>query len=199
MNLAVELAPRQKRGLALANPVMTASGTFSNGLEFAKVFAVCLLALKFPFEAFIIFFILDILDGWILAYRKRSLILRHRIDKFTDFLCQIAFYLIAIQLWPSLLVILTVFFVLAFIKTLFFIKTGNRNWLIGLPGFFPIFFFFGLIIDRFYMSLTLFLSDMTSMIVFSIIIVVVAVLYEAIYNGVLFRLRYAKALGVCYD
>ena len=40
MNLSVELAPRRKRGLLLANPVMTASGTFSNGLEFARVFDI---------------------------------------------------------------------------------------------------------------------------------------------------------------
>ena len=40
MNLSVELAPRRKRGLLLANPVMTASGTFGNGLEFAKVFDI---------------------------------------------------------------------------------------------------------------------------------------------------------------
>jgi dihydroorotate dehydrogenase (NAD+) catalytic subunit len=37
MNLSVELAPRGKRPLTLANPVMTASGTFSNGLEYAKL------------------------------------------------------------------------------------------------------------------------------------------------------------------
>jgi len=166
-------------------------------LEFAKVFSVCLLVFKFPFEAFILFFILDILDGFILAYRKRSLILRHRIDKFTDILCQIAFYLVAIQLWPSLQVILTVFFLLAVVKTIFFLKTGNRNWLIGLPGFFTTFLFFGLIIDRFYMSLTAFLSDMPAMIAFTIVIVVVSVFYEAIYNGVLYRIRYAKALEVC--
>jgi dihydroorotate dehydrogenase (NAD+) catalytic subunit len=40
LNLAVELAPRRKTGLAVANPVMTASGTFSYGLEFAKAFDV---------------------------------------------------------------------------------------------------------------------------------------------------------------
>ena len=40
MNLAVELAPRRKQGLPLRNPVMTASGTFSNGLEAAKVFDI---------------------------------------------------------------------------------------------------------------------------------------------------------------
>ena len=36
MNLTVELAPRRKRGLLLANPVMAASGTFGYGLELAK-------------------------------------------------------------------------------------------------------------------------------------------------------------------
>ena len=39
-DLSVELAPSGKRGLLLKNPVMTGSGTFSNGLEFAKVFAI---------------------------------------------------------------------------------------------------------------------------------------------------------------
>ncbi len=37
MNLSVELAPRHKRGLLLANPVMTASGTFGYGTEYAKL------------------------------------------------------------------------------------------------------------------------------------------------------------------
>jgi len=36
LNLSVELAPRRKRGLLLANPVMAASGTFGYGLELAK-------------------------------------------------------------------------------------------------------------------------------------------------------------------
>jgi dihydroorotate dehydrogenase (NAD+) catalytic subunit len=36
VNLSVELAPRCKRGLLVANPVMTASGTFGYGLEMAK-------------------------------------------------------------------------------------------------------------------------------------------------------------------
>jgi dihydroorotate dehydrogenase (NAD+) catalytic subunit len=40
VNLAVELLPGHKRGLHLANPVMTASGTFSNGVEYAKVFDI---------------------------------------------------------------------------------------------------------------------------------------------------------------
>jgi dihydroorotate dehydrogenase (NAD+) catalytic subunit len=37
-NLQVDLAPGHKTGLTLKNPVMTASGTFSWGLEFAKQF-----------------------------------------------------------------------------------------------------------------------------------------------------------------
>ena len=40
MDLTVDLAPNAKRSLRLSNPVMTASGTFSNGLEFAKVFDI---------------------------------------------------------------------------------------------------------------------------------------------------------------
>ncbi|MGD0115262.1 MAG: dihydroorotate dehydrogenase [Dehalococcoidia bacterium] len=40
MNLAVDLAPRRKPGLLLRSPVMTASGTLSNGLEAARIFDV---------------------------------------------------------------------------------------------------------------------------------------------------------------
>jgi dihydroorotate dehydrogenase (NAD+) catalytic subunit len=36
VSLTVDLLPGHKRGLSLANPVMTASGTFANGLEYAK-------------------------------------------------------------------------------------------------------------------------------------------------------------------
>lgn len=39
-NLSVDLAPGHKTGLVLKNPVMTASGTFSWGLEFARHFDV---------------------------------------------------------------------------------------------------------------------------------------------------------------
>ncbi len=35
MNLSVQLAPRNSKGLQLANPVMTASGTFGYGAEYA--------------------------------------------------------------------------------------------------------------------------------------------------------------------
>lgn len=40
MNLSVQLAPRNKRGLRLANPVMTASGTFGYGTEYEHLFDI---------------------------------------------------------------------------------------------------------------------------------------------------------------
>jgi len=40
MDLSVDLLPGHKRGLMLANPVMTASGTFGNGIEYQKVFDI---------------------------------------------------------------------------------------------------------------------------------------------------------------
>ena len=36
-NLAVELAPNHKYGLPLRNPVLTASGTFGYGTEYAQL------------------------------------------------------------------------------------------------------------------------------------------------------------------
>jgi dihydroorotate dehydrogenase (NAD+) catalytic subunit len=38
MNLSVQLAPKNKQGLLLANPVMTASGTFGYGTEYSHIF-----------------------------------------------------------------------------------------------------------------------------------------------------------------
>src|SRR3712207_6653159 len=40
VNLAIDLAPQHKQGLPIKNPVMVASGTFSNGLELRKVFDI---------------------------------------------------------------------------------------------------------------------------------------------------------------
>ncbi len=40
MDLSVNLAPANKRGLHLANPVMTASGTFGYGIEFCDIFDI---------------------------------------------------------------------------------------------------------------------------------------------------------------
>jgi dihydroorotate dehydrogenase (NAD+) catalytic subunit len=39
-DLSVQLAPRNKRGLLLANPVMTASGTFGYGTEYSQLFDI---------------------------------------------------------------------------------------------------------------------------------------------------------------
>ena len=40
MNLSVQLAPKNGRGLLLANPVMTASGTFGYGTEYSHLFDI---------------------------------------------------------------------------------------------------------------------------------------------------------------
>jgi dihydroorotate dehydrogenase (NAD+) catalytic subunit len=40
LKLSVELAPKNKKGLALANPVMTASGTFGWGTEYEHLFDI---------------------------------------------------------------------------------------------------------------------------------------------------------------
>jgi dihydroorotate dehydrogenase (NAD+) catalytic subunit len=40
MDLSVQLAPKNKRGLLLANPVMTASGTFGYGTEYEHLFDI---------------------------------------------------------------------------------------------------------------------------------------------------------------
>lgn len=39
-NLSIDLIPGGKRSLSLRNPVMTASGTFGNGLEYARIFDI---------------------------------------------------------------------------------------------------------------------------------------------------------------
>jgi len=40
MELSVQLAPKHKKGLLLANPVMTASGTFGYGTEYSQIFDI---------------------------------------------------------------------------------------------------------------------------------------------------------------
>ena len=39
-DLSVQLAPKNQRGLRLANPVMTASGTFGYGTEYREFFDI---------------------------------------------------------------------------------------------------------------------------------------------------------------
>jgi len=40
MDISIQLAPKNKRGLLLANPVMTSSGTFGYGTEYSQLFDV---------------------------------------------------------------------------------------------------------------------------------------------------------------
>jgi len=40
VNLSVQLAPKNRKGLSLSNPVMTASGTFGYGTEYSTVFDI---------------------------------------------------------------------------------------------------------------------------------------------------------------
>ena len=40
MNLSIQLAPKHQKGLLLANPVMTASGTFGYGTEYSHLFDI---------------------------------------------------------------------------------------------------------------------------------------------------------------
>ena len=40
MNLSIQLAPKHRQGLLLANPVMTASGTFGYGTEYSHLFDI---------------------------------------------------------------------------------------------------------------------------------------------------------------
>jgi len=40
MDLKVQLAPKSKKGLMLANPVMTASGTYGYGTEYEHTFNI---------------------------------------------------------------------------------------------------------------------------------------------------------------
>lgn len=161
-------------------------------LEFAKVTSAFLLGMEYPLEGLVLFLILDVLDGWVLPHRKRSLIIRHRIDKFTDFLCQIPFYLAAVKIWSQLIVVITIFFIISFMKTIFFVKSGNRNWLIILPGFFPAFCIFGLITIRFFSDWSWIFTNFYAATIFIVVIMLVTVLYEVAYNGVLCKLRYRR-------
>ena len=40
LNLSIQLAPNHEQGLLLANPVMTASGTFGYGTEYSHLFDI---------------------------------------------------------------------------------------------------------------------------------------------------------------
>lgn len=160
-------------------------------LEFAKVVSVLALAFYYPFETFILFVILDCLDGFSIPYRTRSLLLRHRIDKLTDFLCQIPFFIVALQLWPSLAVIFSIAFVFVVIKTVVFLTTGKRDALLFIPNFFFFLFFVTAVVFQFF---PIYFGDLFGSVYNQIIVIAVILLvstaYEVIYNGILGFLRY---------
>ena len=159
-------------------------------LEFAKVLTTVLLGMRFPLEGLILFILLDIVDGGMLSHQKRALLIRHRIDKGMDCLCQIPMYLVALQYWPELTLIFTAFFLITVIKTGCFLWTGNRNFLLYFPAFFLICYLFRLLFFYFYASYEWIFTQFYGLISFTLIVVIVAVVYETIYNGTLSHLRY---------
>ena len=160
-------------------------------LEFAKVVTVFLLGSVYPLEAFFVFLFMDCVDGWWLPYEKRSLTLRHRIDKFTDFLCQIMFFIVALQLWSSFAYLWTILFILTVLKSVAFLKTGNRNHLIYIPNIFLVMYPITLMMERFFpFYFTLTFSSLYYTILYIAIMLTIAALYEAFYNGLLSSFRY---------
>jgi len=160
-------------------------------MELTKIASVFVLGFAYPFETFFIFVFLDCLDGWWLPFMKRSLTLRHRIDKFTDILCEVMFYLIMLRLWPELSWLWSFLFVLAILKTAAFLKTGSRNILLYLPGVFmvvyPITLGMYLYAPDFFAQI---FNSSYNLITYIAILFIITSLYEAIYNGALSHLRY---------
>ena len=71
-----------------------------------------------------------------------------------------------------------------------FLRSGNRNVLIIFPGFFLILYFTVLIIFKFFESYAWLFTDLYAVTVITFFVMIITVLYEAIYNGALSRLRY---------
>ncbi|NVM28290.1 MAG: hypothetical protein HWN65_05570 [Candidatus Helarchaeota archaeon] len=168
-------------------------------LEFTKVTAVTFFAFYYPWEAFLMWVILDCMDGFTLSYGKRSLPLRHKIDKFTDFLCQIPLFIVALQLWadlPVLSIFFTAFFILLAIKTALFVITGNRDALLYLPGAFAILYLVVTTLYTFFPSqFSVIFGNVHNTIACIAVVLVICTAYEVIYNGVLIRLRYRVQKG----
>ena len=160
-------------------------------IELAKVASVFFLGYTYPLETFFIFLFLDCLDGWWLPYKKRSLTLRHRIDKFTDLLCEVMFYLVLIRMWPELIALWSFLFIMVVLKTMAFLKTGSRNALLYLPNIFMVMYPITLGM-YFYTSefFTLIFSSPYNLITYIAIILILSSIYEALYNGALSHLRY---------
>jgi hypothetical protein len=162
-------------------------------LEFTKVLSAVLLAFHYPLEALGLWVILDCLDGITLPHRVRSLTLRHKIDKFTDFLCQVAFYAAACRMWSDLFLYLTAFFLLSVVKTVGYVSTGNRNVLIYIPNVFLFFNLFALALSYFLPSWFAFIfGNFYHIIIFTALMLIVSATYELIYNGIFLRFRYQQ-------
>jgi len=175
---------------------LSEEGGYFFSLEFAKIIGVIILTPFTPLGAFALFAVLDCLDGWCLPYAKRVLLLRHKIDKLTDLLCQIPLLLILIQLLPQLAYYFLFFFGLTCIKTLLFLVSGNRDILIYLPS---VFLFLSLSISILFTyfpdQYLLVFETPYKIVIFTAVILTVSVLYEIIYNGILCRLRYSTHRG----
>jgi hypothetical protein len=160
-------------------------------MELTKIASVFILGFAYPFETFFIFVFLDCLDGWWLPYKKRSLTLRHRIDKFTDLLCEVMFYLVLIRMWPELIALWSFLFIMVVLKSVAFLKTGSRNALIYLPNIFMV--MFPITLGMYFYTPEFFtpiFSSIYNLITYIAIMLILSSLYEAVYNGALSHLRY---------
>ncbi|MHA1323397.1 MAG: hypothetical protein ACTSRL_11425 [Candidatus Helarchaeota archaeon] len=165
-------------------------------LEFTKVVTVALLSFEYPLPVFLLFVAIDCLDGWCLPYKKRTLTLRHKIDKFTDLICQTVFFLTALQVWvdvPILWGFWTLFYVLLIIKTASFLQTGNRNILLYIPNLFLTMYPATLILWTFSTPAFNFIFDTPlNVVIFIAIMLISSSLYEVLYNGVFSHFRYRR-------
>jgi hypothetical protein len=160
-------------------------------IEFTKVIAVVVLTFSFPLEAFAIWVILDCLDGLVLPYKKRSLTLRHQIDKLTDLLCQIPFFFLSLYLWPQLTVLFSIFFILTIINMAGYLTSGNRDVLVYVPNAFIFLYIIALGAYLLYPTwFTLLFGDTSTVIILTAVLLLAGTIYEVVYNGIFMRLRY---------
>ncbi|MHA1360161.1 MAG: hypothetical protein ACTSRC_18730 [Candidatus Helarchaeota archaeon] len=162
-------------------------------LEILKVLLPLFLTYFYPLEAFLLWVMLDVFDGFSLPYQKRAITLRHQIDKATDLLCMIPFFLFTISRWPELVIYFTLFFLLILIKTIGYVSTGNRDVLIYIPSTFIFIYMAFLFLLYFSPSvLDAIIGDLFALNILVAIAFVGSALYEIIYNGVLIHLRYHR-------
>ncbi len=160
-------------------------------IVFAKVVVPLFLAFSYPLEAFLLWVLLDCLDGFVLPYAKRSLTLRHQIDKSTDLLSNIPFFFYIIQLAPDLTLYFTILFGLNILRTIGFLTAGRRDLLMYLPNAFT-FAYLGTVVLSIYAPSVFFIifGNVYYLLIFTAIIFILATLYDGLYNGVFRRFRY---------